>query len=54
MLQVLALKAVPIGVCGSCMDARGLQESELVEGVARSSLEELASWTEWAEKVMVF
>jgi uncharacterized protein involved in oxidation of intracellular sulfur len=54
MLQVLTLKKVPIGVCGSCMDARGLTPEELIDGAARSTLEELASWTEWAEKVLVF
>jgi uncharacterized protein involved in oxidation of intracellular sulfur len=54
MLQVLALKTVAIGVCGSCMDARGIALDELVDGAVRSSLDELASWTEWAEKVLIF
>jgi uncharacterized protein involved in oxidation of intracellular sulfur len=54
MLQVITLKQVPIGVCGSCMDARGMTAEELVEGARRSSLEELADWTEWAEKVLIF
>lgn len=54
MLQALVLKQSPIGVCGSCMDARGLKPEELVEGVRRSSLEELADWTEWADKVVTF
>jgi uncharacterized protein involved in oxidation of intracellular sulfur len=54
MLQVLALKQVPVGVCGSCMDARGIRTEELVEGTRRSSLEELADWTASAEKVLVF
>jgi len=43
-----------IGVCGSCMDARAIKESELVEGCHRSSLEELTNWTLWADKVLVF
>lgn len=54
MLQALALKRSPIGVCGSCMDARGLKPEELVEGAKRSCLEELTDWTQWAEKVVVF
>ena len=54
MLQALALKQAPIGVCGSCMDARGLKPEELVEGAKRSCLEELTDWTQWAEKVIVF
>jgi uncharacterized protein involved in oxidation of intracellular sulfur len=36
------------------MDARGLGEAALTEGVHRNSLDELASWTRWADKVIVF
>ena len=54
MLAALALTHVPIGVCGSCMDARGLKCEELVEGAKRSNLEELADWTQWAAKTLVF
>jgi uncharacterized protein involved in oxidation of intracellular sulfur len=54
MLQVIALKQVPVGVCASCMDARGIKEEELIDGAKRSTLEELADWTAWAEKVVVF
>ncbi|HEX9610442.1 MAG TPA: DsrE family protein [Gemmatimonadales bacterium] len=43
-----------VGVCGSCMDARGLTDADLMEGTRRSSLEELADWTQWADKVLVF
>ena len=43
-----------IGVCASCMDARGVRDAELAEGARRSSLEELADWTGWAEQVLVF
>jgi uncharacterized protein involved in oxidation of intracellular sulfur len=43
-----------IGTCGSCMDARGIAESDLQEGAHRSSLGELAEWTAWADKVLVF
>lgn len=43
-----------IGVCGSCMDARGMTEAELAEGIHRSTLAELAEWTAWAEKALVF
>jgi uncharacterized protein involved in oxidation of intracellular sulfur len=36
------------------MDTRGITEAELVEGSTRSSMDELASLTLAAEKVMVF
>ena len=40
--------------CGSCMDARGLAADEVVEGAARSSLEELTHLSLAADKVIVF
>jgi len=43
-----------VGVCGSCMDARGITEAELVEGTHKSSLAELGTWTQCADKVLVF
>jgi uncharacterized protein involved in oxidation of intracellular sulfur len=43
-----------VGVCGTCMDARGITEAELVEGTHKSSLAELTTWTQWADKVIVF
>ena len=54
MLHVVSVKDVPIGVCGTCMDARGIKAEELVEGAKRSTLDELAEWTSWAERVVVF
>lgn len=54
MLRAVANLGGKVGVCGSCMDARGLGEGELVHGAHRSSLEELTDWTEWADRVLVF
>lgn len=41
-------------LCGSCMDARGLTEDELVDGAARSTMDELAAATLGADQVLVF
>lgn len=43
-----------VGVCGTCMTARGIGDGELVEGSHRSTMVQLAEWTEWADKVLVF
>lgn len=43
-----------IGVCGTCMDARGIAGEDLIEGSHRSSMDELTEWTAWADKVLVF
>jgi uncharacterized protein involved in oxidation of intracellular sulfur len=54
MLLVVAQAGGDVGVCASCMDARGIREVELAEGARRSSLDELATWSQWAERVLVF
>lgn len=54
LLQGVAARSGAIGVCGTCMDARGLAEAELAKGCARSSMSELAAWSGWADKVLVF
>lgn len=43
-----------LGVCGTCMDARGIQDVELIQDAHRSTLNELAEWTAWTDKVLVF
>lgn len=43
-----------IGICGTCMEARGLTETEIADGTHRSTLAELTEWTAWADKVLVF
>lgn len=54
MLKGILVKGGEIGVCGSCMDARGIGDDDLVEGTRRSTMDELARWTGGAEKVLVF
>lgn len=54
MLRAVARHGGEIGVCGTCMDARGITEDELVDGARRSSLEELTTWTVEADRVLVF
>ncbi len=54
MLKLLADKGAAIGVCGSCMDARGIKPAMLAEGTHRSSMDELTRWTQAADKILVF
>ncbi len=54
MLKALAAKGSRIGICGSCMDARGIKSETLVEGAHRGSMDELTCWTQEADKVLVF
>ena len=48
------LRKGEVGLCGVCMDARGLRDEELIEGARRSTLAQLADWTAEADKVLVF
>jgi uncharacterized protein involved in oxidation of intracellular sulfur len=43
-----------VALCGTCMDARGMTEAEMVEGAQRGTLAQLATWTAEADKVLVF
>lgn len=54
MLKNVARQGGEIGVCGTCMDARGIGEAELAEGARRGTLEQLTDWTQWADRVLVF
>jgi uncharacterized protein involved in oxidation of intracellular sulfur len=53
------LKRVIVGkgqvlLCGTCMDARGMTEADLMEGAQRSTMDALATATAAADKVLVF
>ncbi|MCK9387743.1 MAG: DsrE family protein [Sulfuritalea sp.] len=43
-----------VGLCATCMAARGMEDSELVPGALRKTLNDLAAWTAEADKVLVF
>lgn len=56
-LQLMLAKVLrkgEVALCGTCMDARGLRDDELVEGARRSTLAQLADWTVESDKVLVF
>jgi uncharacterized protein involved in oxidation of intracellular sulfur len=54
MVVTAVRRGAEVGLCATCMDARGITEDQLVEGTRRSSLEHLAEWTGWADKTLVF
>jgi uncharacterized protein involved in oxidation of intracellular sulfur len=54
MLGAVARRKGEIGVCGTCMDARGIGEADLIEGALRGTLDELTEWTAWADKILSF
>jgi len=54
MLGAVSRRGGEIGVCGTCMEARGIGDADLVEGARRGTLDQVTEWTAWADKVLVF
>lgn len=54
MLGMVVRSNGEVGVCGTCLDARGIAAEDLVEGSSRSTMDQLTAWTQWADKVIVF
>jgi len=54
MIRAVAKAGGEVGVCGTCLDARGIADGPFVEGVQRGSMDQLTDWTEEAERVVVF
>jgi uncharacterized protein involved in oxidation of intracellular sulfur len=54
MLRSVSRRGGIIGVCGTCMEARDITDTELVDGCHRSTLDELTEWTQQSDRVLVF
>jgi uncharacterized protein involved in oxidation of intracellular sulfur len=51
--RVLAGKGQVL-LCGTCMDARGLVDQDMMEDARRSTMDELAAATAAADRILVF
>ncbi|MHB1208189.1 MAG: DsrE/DsrF/TusD sulfur relay family protein [Acidimicrobiales bacterium] len=54
MLANVARKGAAVLVCGTCMDARGLTQDDLLDGALRSTMDALTQATVDADKILVF
>ena len=54
MLKSLIGKGGKVKTCGTCLDARGIRNLQLVDGAEISNMAELAQWTVEADKVLTF
>ncbi len=43
-----------VGLCGSCMDARGITDDMIIEHAHRSNLDQCTDLTLWADKTVTF
>jgi uncharacterized protein involved in oxidation of intracellular sulfur len=48
------IRRADVVLCGTCMDARGITDSELITGTSRGTMPQLAKLTLAADKVLVF
>ena len=54
MIKSLISKGAKVRACSSCVQARGLMELDLLEGVEMSTMPELAAQVAAADKVLTF
>lgn len=54
MLKFSVAKGAKVKICGSCADARGLKDVQLVEGAELSTMAELTNWVVDSDKVITF
>jgi uncharacterized protein involved in oxidation of intracellular sulfur len=54
MITSAAHQGAEIGLCGSCMDARGITDAMIIDDAHRSSLDQVTDWTLWADKTVTF
>lgn len=54
MLEILTAQGVPVKLCKTCTDGRGITSLPLIDGVEIGTLVELAQWTLAADKVLTF
>ena len=54
MISAIINKGAQVWACSSCLQARGLMELDLIEGVETSTMPQLASLVAGADKVLTF
>jgi len=54
MLKSIIDKGVEVKACGMCIEARGLNNLDLIEGIQPSNMVELSEWVCDSDKAMTF
>jgi uncharacterized protein involved in oxidation of intracellular sulfur len=54
MLSGFMRRGGAVAVCGTCLDARGIADGDLVEGATRGTMDVLTEWSAWADKILAF
>lgn len=54
MMKLSLIKGAKVKICGSCAEARGLKNVQLIDGAEMSTMVELTNWVVDSDKVLVF
>jgi len=54
MIKSVLLKGGKVKICGSCAEARGIKDLQLIEGTELSTMKELVQWTLESDKTLTF
>lgn len=54
MLKLSLNRGAKVKVCGSCAEARGLKNAQMIEGAEISTMAELTNWVVDSDKVLTF
>jgi uncharacterized protein involved in oxidation of intracellular sulfur len=54
MMKFSINKGAKVKICGSCAEARGLKNAQLIEGTEISTMAELTEWVVNSDKVITF
>lgn len=54
IIKGLLKRGILVHACGSCCDARGVSEAQMIEGVIKSNMDTLAKWIKESSKTLTF
>ena len=54
MVKSAISRGAKVKICGSCAEARGLKQMQLIEGTEISTMAELAGWVVESDQVVTF
>lgn len=52
LLHVISETGAELSACGTCMEARGVSDAQLIACIKRSTMDQLVAWTEDADKII--
>jgi uncharacterized protein involved in oxidation of intracellular sulfur len=54
LLRLVISYGGAIAVCGTCLEARGIAEGEMVEGLQKTTLQTLTDWVQEVDRVLTY